>query len=342
MNLAALRASPSSYAERAHTFRAARGNAPASRARLGSESFIDLQIHSSMLASFVLELVSQHRPASVEDGFRHLRSLEVGRADIADNDQSVFTRDPSGRDVKMMPSGIGNLGVDRLRTFLFTSALSGTNRRFVAPIVFRRRNRETIATHGETFETQVDTDHSDAGVGLRLNFACQREVPASAGILNEGSNLGLADDFAREPEPISLSTINHRIAIKSDSAAPKRNPPEALFLGPPPRTFTRADSAFDENAAHLADCLRHDAEFTRAAGGQICEVEMAGPPASPLHRLPLDIGTVIPDEIHGSCVRLKAGAATAVFDAEFVGQEHAGNLAFLRDSDKPARAGEPG
>jgi hypothetical protein len=333
MNLPALGTSPSPYAKPAHTFRAAGGNASAGRARLGSESFIDFQIHGSELASFIAELRPQRRPAGVRDGFRHSRSLEPRRADIADNDQSIFTRYPRGCDVQMMLSGVGDLSGDRLCPARLPGALGGAQSHFVALIKLWSGDGKAVAAHRQCLQAKVDANHSDAGIGLRLNLANEREVPAPASVLYEGTDLRLPYYIARKPQPVTLATINNGIAFKANRSAPKRNPSQAFFHRAPTRAAARLRSAFGEYPAHLADGITKNAKVFVRARGQINELKMARPLTPPFLRVALRLGEVIPDIVDGPRVRRETGTTGAIFDPEFVGEEHNGNLAFPADSD---------
>ena len=60
------------YSKRAHTLRTAVGNFPAARARLGSPSLVGFNINSPVPAGFVADLITQHSPARIQDGLRHL------------------------------------------------------------------------------------------------------------------------------------------------------------------------------------------------------------------------------------------------------------------------------
>ena len=102
-----------SHSKRAHTFRTAVGYNPAARARLGSPSFVGFNIPSPVPAGLVAELIAQYRPTRIEDGLRHLRICELGRTDVADDDQFIIPSDPAGPLVKVVAPRIGDLRVDR-------------------------------------------------------------------------------------------------------------------------------------------------------------------------------------------------------------------------------------
>ena len=67
----AVRTFPVPYSKRAHTLWTAVGNYPAARARLGSPSFIGLDIPRSVPAGLVAKLVAERRPTGVEHGLCH-------------------------------------------------------------------------------------------------------------------------------------------------------------------------------------------------------------------------------------------------------------------------------
>lgn len=102
----AVRASPASYSKRTHTFRAAGRYAPTSRARLGTPSLRHIDICGLPSGSFIPQHMPEHRPAGVGDGFGHLRSLKLGGAHIADNDQTILPSDPRGLLVKVVAARV--------------------------------------------------------------------------------------------------------------------------------------------------------------------------------------------------------------------------------------------
>lgn len=116
-----------SYSKRAHTFRTAGGDFPAARARLGSPSFVGFKEHGPVPTGFVTELRPQHTPARIQDGLRHLGFCELGRADIAYDDQGVFAGYPRRRLVKLMFARVGDLGMDRADAALVPGAVAATS-----------------------------------------------------------------------------------------------------------------------------------------------------------------------------------------------------------------------
>lgn len=338
MNLTTLRTSPGSYAERAHTLRAACGYASARRARSGSKPFIDFQVHGSELASLVAELRPQHRPTRVRDGLRHPRSLELRRADIAYNDQCVLPRNPRGDDVDVMLARVGDLCVDSLHSTLLSRSLCRSQGARIAAIVFWCRDRETTATDGQIAKAEVDADHAGAGICVRSNLARHSEVPAPAGVLNERSNFGDTGNLARQPEPISLAPINNRITIKSESLAPKWYPAQAFLCRAPVRTATDLVATLREYATDLADGVGQNPEFMGGSYRQCGEVKVARPSPAPTLGVALRLAEIVPNEINRSRVRLQAAPRRAVFDPKLVGEEHVRNLAKQRIRSKARSA----
>jgi len=60
-------------------------------------------------ADLVVELVAEHRPASIEHGLGHPRRCKLGDVHIADRDQPVLSSDPSGLLVQVMAPALAIL-----------------------------------------------------------------------------------------------------------------------------------------------------------------------------------------------------------------------------------------
>lgn len=327
----AVAAFPASYSKRAHTFRAAGGNGPASRARLGSESFIGLNKRSSVPAGLIAEHRSEHRPTCIRDGLRHPRLFQAGHIHIADNDQGVFARNPGTRFVQLIATRVRDLGMDGLNPTPIPGPLGGRQSVLIFPIVLERRNSFAVAARRQRLEAKV---YSDAPVSSRQSFldlALECDVPTPARILDKRSRLDRAAKIARLPETEFLAVPCDDAVSGFDEAASEWNPSQRS-LGTPacPELWSAAntESRSCKNPANLAHRFGANTQFCARAAAQSCQVEVAWPfpvaASLPLaFGLALSFAAKVPDKIDGARVCLKALPARRIFDAKFIGQNHA-------------------
>jgi hypothetical protein len=156
---------------------------------LGSPSFVGLNISGSVPAGLVAELIAQHAPARVEHGLCHPRLGELGRADIADDDQGVFADNPRCRLVKLMFARIGDLGVDRTDAALVSGALRNGKRSLVLVVVPKRRDGRAITQRGKCLKPEIDADAAIAGREIVGDLALKNHEPSPACILDEAAGL---------------------------------------------------------------------------------------------------------------------------------------------------------
>lgn len=335
MRRPAVRTSPVSHSKRTHTFRTTVGDHPAARARLGSESFVGLNVNSPVPAGLVAEMVAQHRPTRVQDGLCHRGFDEFGGADIADDDQGVFPRDAGSRLVNVMFARVCDLGVNRPDAPLVPGALLDRQRGFVLPVVPQGRNGRPVAACGECLQAKINADRTVAGRQILGHIAIEYYVPAPARVLCEATRPETLRHLARFPKVETPLEVCDTRSIYLDCTRNKRHPAERAF-----RPTTSAEAwTF---ALRIPRCCELSADGLNRIGVQpkhrttarakIYQIKCGGP--SQLRtglpsalRLPLSSNAKVPNSI--GCHRMtgKVFAARRVFDAKFEPEDHRQELA---------------
>src|SRR3982074_2181431 len=109
VNRAALAAHPLPDCQTFVAFRAV--DAQAGRADLGGEFLVDLGEDYPCVIAFILEEVSQHRPAYVARGLAAPGTDLPGRGDVTDEHRAGVVNDGAGILVKRILAPVGDLGV---------------------------------------------------------------------------------------------------------------------------------------------------------------------------------------------------------------------------------------
>ena len=325
MRRTATRASPVSYSKRAHTFRTAVGDFPAARARSGSPSFVGFDVNSPVPAGFVAELRTQHAPTRVQDGLRHLGFRELGRADIADDDQGVFADKPRRRLVKLVFARVGDLGVDRANAAFVSCPLRNGKRGLVLAIVAKCRDGRAIAQRGERLKPEIDANAPVAGRQIVRDLALENDEPSPARILGKAPGLDALGKVAGFPEPEPALEISHLRAVDLDGARDKRHPAERALrseAGPEARTSSLGVTRCGELAADRLHGVRMHPEQRAAAGAEFDQVEGAWP-FDDAARFPAGFGlalsgdTEVPNLIGRIAMPGKVFASGCVLDTVF-------------------------
>ena len=313
------------YSKRTHTFRAAVGNHPAARARLGSESFVGLNVNSPAPAGLVPELIAQHRPTRVQDGFRHLSLCELSGADIAYDDQGVFPRNAGRRLVNLMLARVGNLGMDRLDTTLVPGSLLDGQRGLVLAVMMQCRDGRSVAACGERLQAKVDADGAISCRQIVGNFRLKDDIPAAASILSETPRLENLRHLTRFPKPETTLKIRHLRAVNLRGAGDEGHPSKGSF-----RTKARAEMR--TALVLIARCGKLPADGAHGvgmyaknhtgSGTEIDQIESGQPPcvqsgAPSALGFTLGGNTKIPDLIACDRVPAEMFAGRGVFNAEF-------------------------
>lgn len=319
------------YSERAHTFRTAVRDFPAARARSGSPSFVGLNVNSPVPAGFVAELRTQHSPARIQDGLRHLGFREFGGADVTNDDQGVFADKPRRRLVNLMFPRIGDLGVDRADAALVSGALRNGKRGLVLAVVAKRRNGRAVTQRGKRLKPQINADATVAGRQIVSDLALENDEPSPARILGKASGLDALGKVAGFPEPEPTLEIGQLRPVDLHRARDKRHPAEGT-LGPEAcaeaRTLALGVTRCGELAADRLNGVRMQPEQRAATGAEFDQVERARPfddaasfPAG--FGLTLSGNTEVPNLIGRIGVPGKIFAGGCVLDTVFETEHHA-------------------
>jgi len=319
------------YSKRAHTFRTAVGDFPAARARSGSPSFVGLNVNSPVPAGFVAELRTQHSPARIQDGLRHLGFRELGGADIADDDQGVFADKPRRRLVKLVFARVGDLGVDRTDAALVTGPLRNGKRGLVLAIVPKRRDGRAIAQRGERLKPEIDADAAIAGRQIVRDLALENDEPSPARILGKAPSLDALGKVAGFPEPEPALEIGQLRPVDLHRARDKRHPAEGALgaeAGAEARTLALGVTRRGELAADGLNGVRVQPEQRTTAGAELDQVKGARPfddaacfPAG--FSLALSGDAEVPNLIGRVGVPGKVFASGCVLDTVFETEHHA-------------------
>lgn len=233
-----------------------------------------------MPAGLVAELVAQHRPARIQNGLRHSGLSDLGRADIADDDQFVLASDLRRPFVKMVLARIRDLGVDRLDAALVARALRNRKRGLVLAVVTERWHLRAVAQRRNVFQAEIYPDFTIAGREIVGDFALEADVPAPTRILHERSGLECAFDLARVPEIELALEVDAVRAPDLHGARDKRHPAKSALRATACAEARAAPvqiARCDELAADRLDSIRVQAEFCGAAGRQLDQVERRRP-----------------------------------------------------------------
>lgn len=326
MGRPAVAAFPAPHSKRAHTFRAAGGDGPAARARLGTVSFVGFNEHGSVPSGLVAEHVPETRPACIENGLCHPCLCKTGRAYVTDHDSRVFPRNPGGFHVEVMLPRIGDLGMYRAHPLLVVRPLGNAQLAFVSSIVTQGRDLAAVRQSGEVFEAKVNADCGVTGGQVISNFALKCEKPSTTRVLDEVTKTKLAADVARFPKAEPALQINELIALDLHAAWDKRHPSKGSTRAEAD-TKTRASTMlvarFGELAANLPNRVRMKAKHSRTASCQFDKIK-GSRPTKPAATLPpsfgfaLNCNTVIPDLVtcHSVAVEMPISAFHSIFEGQ--------------------------
>lgn len=317
---------PVPHSKRAHTFRTACGDRPAARARLGSVSFVSFNKHSSVPSGLIAEHMPELCPACIKDGLCHPRLDELGGAHIANDDQTILTRDPCRLLVKMVPPCIGDLGVNSADSTLSACTLRCGKRRFVATKMLESRNFLPVAKSGKIFQPQVNTDHPAPGCEIVGDFALKNHIPAPPCVLHEAARLKPPINIARLPEAESTLEVNGSIAGNPCGTQSEWRPAQGA-LGSEAGTEAGATSmlisGLGELATDLSNGIGMEAESGGNAGREVYKVKCRWPAHAGITfaaalRFSLRSHAEIPNLIAGDCVPAKSAnsALDAVLEAD--------------------------
>src|SRR5499427_832612 len=276
----------------------------------------------AMSDGFVAELCTQHAPTSVEHGFRHPCPRQSRAADVANDDQSMRSNESSRDEMQIMPSAIGDLRVDRLRTGFASSALRCSQLLGVLLQMARIGDLLTRRTGRERFQTQVDPDLGFTTVLLLCDFNLQVQIPTTARILSERTCSNYALNRPREPQAIVSAEEDRLIATDLNRSRLEGNPSQR-FLAAPSWSATILPSRLHKLGADILHSIRVQAEFTRRAYRQVVQIVGRWRASEPSLRRPLCLAAEVPNEIHGPRLPTQSIRVVRIFDSIAIGQNHA-------------------
>ena len=123
MSTTAITALPLSYSKACDTFRPRIGHGAAIRTDLGSKALIDFLEPRAMLDSLVRQLMSEARPARIQDRLGHAGPGESGGGDITDRNVIELPDNAVRQLMQEVATAVRNLRVDRLEAPLLVGAL---------------------------------------------------------------------------------------------------------------------------------------------------------------------------------------------------------------------------
>lgn len=326
-----VRTNPLSLTQARPPFRA--GNASARGAGLGGKPLVNFDAHCPPSDGFVLQHVSERRPARIKDGLRESRLCEAGGVHVAYGDESVFPRDAGAFDVQEVPTTVRDLGIDGLDASLVAGALRLAERDFMLAVDAWRFNGPAIAQGGKGFEAKVDADFAGPGHHVIGDFAGERRVPAAARILHERAANEVTTKRAMLPERIPALEVRHAATEQRRSARDVRYPSQRLSIAetcPESRAATMLVAGPGELPADLRDGIGVDAQQRATAGAELAKVNPCRPSTgqsglSASFGFPLRGNEKVPDLIALDSHRVEA--LDSGLDAVLVCQDaHAGSV----------------
>jgi hypothetical protein len=317
-------ANPGSNSQARRTFRAAVGTA--CRAAYGSAGFVSFDVEPSVPTGFIAELRPKLRPRSIDRGLS-LRSVGQGFGiNIADHNQSVFTRQFRRKDVQVVHACIGDSRMNRQNPSPFSGALRRGEERMVLLEMTRILNLASIRQCGEGHQPKIDANFADSAGPSFSDLDNEAEVPATARILCETAGFDFAVYGTTVPKSIPAFDIGHRVASERDRTPRRKWDPPKAFFPAPTRTAPRGIAINDELLADRLNSVAMQPQQHAAAGCQPDKVKGAwpGPLASSSHLLCFT--TEIPDAIHRLSMSAEAFSGRRVLDAVSIGENHEGRV----------------
>jgi hypothetical protein len=319
-------ANPGSYSQARWTvWAAARA---ARRTPCGSTRLHSLDIARSVPAGFVAELRSKLRPGGVDRRFS-LRSIGQRFCNnVADYNQSVFTRQFRRQDMQVVSACIGDLRVNGLYSLSFADTLRIGEEGLVFLEITRIINLASIGQRGQRHQAKIDPDFTGSAGPSFSNLYTEAEVPASARVLRKAAGFDSPAESTSVPKPIAASGVSYGVAGQSDGPGGRKRNPTKILLSTPMRTPPRGVSIHDIS---LADGLNGVAVQTKqlaTSGRQFDKGKGAWPRPLVSSRRFLRRAAEVPDAIHRVGMDAEVPRARCVLDAVSVGENHEVRLCF--------------
>ena len=149
---------PLSYSKVCDTFRPRIGHGAAIRTDLGRKAFVDFLEPRAMLNSLVRQLMSEARPARIQDRLGHAGPGESGGGNIADRDIVELPDNAVRELVQKIVATVRYLRVNRLDAPPLVGTLRQCKRLLGTTIDTLRFNLFAGGKRCEVFQAEVDTD----------------------------------------------------------------------------------------------------------------------------------------------------------------------------------------
>lgn len=319
--------SPRSLTKIGPTFRTAGGNTSAARARLRGKTFVHFLKHSAMLNSLVRKLITEGRPASIKDRFRHAGLGETGCIYVANNNVVKLPNNSIGKFVMEIKPGIFNSGMDINYLLLFPGSLENTK------LSFKFAEMPWIAhlfSCGESGKILQPKINSNAGFKfprwglLKLNDNIEK--PIATPILRKVcSILDLAfRQRAAIENPESVSNKSKSIPFPLKVSSFERNPTKRLSASVAKVWAPMLLTGFCVLLAHCIYSAGMKAKLLTASRSQYIEIETSRPALAPLDCMLLRVISKIPDIVNRPCLLVKQ--ASKRFYSVAINQDQFGKL----------------
>ena len=317
----AIRAIPFPLIQTCLTFRP--GNATAFVAGLGTPSFVDFREQHLRLMAFVLKHRSERRPASVQDGLRHLGFCQAGRVHVADEDCPVLVNEACRNLVQVILAAVGNLGVNSLHPLLVVRALRYRKRWLKVAVETLRLDGFSIRHNCEALQAEIDADRRRTSALDARNLNRAVDVPVTFGILIEAA---CADPRAirkltRQPHVVPLLAKHKGAIFERDVAGVERDPSEGLPATPFQAALLVCAPGFFVLHAHALHRVRVQVQHGCCASRKATKIVPAGPFLAPLQGVLLRFVTEIPAQIDRARLPIQLGCML-VFHPELVSNKH--------------------
>jgi hypothetical protein len=294
---------------------------------LRGESLINLDVLSTVPESFVAELPSKLRPASIEHGLSQAGSGQSPGIDIADEDTPVFAHEPRGQLVQEMLATVRDLRVNSPRARLASSPLCDGERPLVFAVDAWRLDLRTRREGDQGFEPKIDANLTEPMVAVFWHLDLQIQVPAAAGVLAKAAAENPPLDGAAEPEPVSPSQEDHRVALQSNGTRRLEGDPPQGFSAAPSGPLAVGISRERELFADSLHSVRVQAKELAAAAGKVDQIKARGPKLVVPSSGVLDLTAIVPDSVHLLSLSPKMRAGARILDPIPIRKQHLDKVA---------------
>ena len=304
----------------------------ARRAGLSTVPFIAFDILAAMLNSLVRQHCPERRPASIQDGFRHLGFSQLAGIDVTNDYAAVRSRKSGRFCVEKVASRVGDLRVNGLSSFLVASPLCHGKLLLKAAEVSGVINHFSIGECGERLKSKINADFTVSFGSAACNLANEIDIPSSTRIGAKRTTFDFPANFAAFPITIGDLFIDYGCRSELDSAGNKGNPSQRFLA-----TIAGALADFIAGLTKLpTDCRNRVAMQSKigtTAGRELDQIKSRRPFPAPSESVLLRVNAVIPDVVTGVRVSGKM-ISVFVLDPISVSKHHWPNLIGLMERVK--------